>query len=390
MLNITYLTGEYPPMQGGIADYTAHLIHHLTPLGVAPTVITSQRWSQSGAAHNPLAVDSTHLHLIPDWGWSCWRQIHHHIQKNQPTALHIQYQAAMYDLGGWVNWLPCYLKWRGVATRIVTTFHDLRIPYLFPKAGRLRWWSVLALAKYSDAIICTNQADADTLKQHGLSSHVIPLGNNISPHLPPNFDRAAWRRRYQADAATLLLAHFGFLNESKGVEELLESVARLRQQGVAVRLLLLGGEVGDADPTNVAYAHRIRGLIAQHNLADCVEQTGYLDETAISATLTAADAVVLPYRDGVSFRRTTLIAALRHGCPIVSTQPTTPIPQIRPNESLLLAQPRDATSLAATLHQLVNAPELRQRLSQAAQQLGSLFEWSHIAKQTISVYKREK
>ena len=109
----------------------------------------------------------------------------------------------------------------------------------------------------------------------------------------------------------------------------------------------------------------------------------------VSANLLAADAVVMPYRDGVSFRRTTLIAALRHGCPIISTTPNDPasIPEIKPGVNMLLAQPHNADSLAQTLALLANDNALRDRLSHGAKTLGDLFEWYKIANQTATLYR---
>ena len=40
-----------------------------------------------------------------------------------------------------------------------TTFHDLRPPYLFPKAGPLRDYVTHRLARASDAVIGTNGSD---------------------------------------------------------------------------------------------------------------------------------------------------------------------------------------------------------------------------------------
>lgn len=391
-MQLTLLTGEYPPMQGGIADYTAHLLDHLAPCGIAATVLTSRRWQTAQAASSSPSAHAITA-SIPAWGWRCWPHIWAYLKTHQPDLLHIQYQAAMYDLGGWVNGLPWYLKRRGCPVKIITTFHDLRIPYLFPKAGRLRWWSVLGLARFSDGVICTNREDLQTLGRHirhlGQST-VIPLGNNIEPQLPPDYDRQSWRQRYQAEADTLLLAYFGFLNASKGGEALVESVALLRQRGINARLLLIGGEVGDADGSNQRQAEQIQALIAAHGLAEFVHRTGYVGQQAVSANLMAADAVVLPYRDGVSFRRTTLIAALRHGCPIVSTLPTdlSLIPEIRANQTMLLARPDEAESLAETISRLVDNPTLRAKLSDGARHLGDLFEWPHIAQKTATFYQQ--
>ncbi|MCB0193393.1 MAG: glycosyltransferase family 4 protein [Anaerolineae bacterium] len=435
MLNITFLTGEYPPMQGGIADYTANLADQLARHNVQPSILITHRWQQiaqqpSTASQSPnlpisqsfgFAQDRSpvsnlqspiSIHpTLPNWGWRCWPAITRFLKQHQPVILHIQYQAAAFDLGGWINWLPWYLKKRGATTQLVTTFHDLRIPYVFPKAGRLRWQSILALARHSDAVICTNREDLKTLQLelnlphathlqsppppssfstlHSPFLTVIPLGTNIEPEPPTDFDRAAWRKKYHANDQTLLLTYFGFLNESKGGEELIEAVALLRQQGIDARLLFIGGDIGHADPTNAAYAERVQAMITQHRLSEVVYRTGYVEQSDVSANLLAADAVVLPYRDGVSFRRTTLIAALRHGCPVVSTLPRDAdlIPEIQPDENMLLAPPEDAAELAQVIAQLHGNASLWHKLSTGAKQLGDLFEWSHIATETAKLYQ---
>lgn len=402
-------------MQGGIADHTAYLAQHLALCGVESAILISRRWQEvqpTGGASNLPTIHPS----ISNWGWRCWPGVTGFLKTHHPAVLHIQYQAAAFDLGGWVNWLPWYLKKRGLSTRVVTTFHDLRAPYIFPKAGSFRWRSMLALARYSDAVVCTNREDLQTL-QHALGTGQatnltdsspplllasrrrrakrapllthIPLGSNVEPQPPADFNRAVWRKKYQADDNTLLLAYFGFLNESKGGEELVEALGLLRQWGLDARLLLIGGEVGHADSTNVAYAQRVQTLIERHKLAEVVYRTGYTDLPEVSANLLAADAVVMPYRDGVSFRRTTLIAALRHGCPVVSTIPADPatMPEIQPGENMLLAQPHDAPSLAQTIRLLAEDRPLRQKLGQEAKQLGDLFEWSKIAKAQAVLYQ---
>jgi glycosyltransferase involved in cell wall biosynthesis len=413
-MKVVFLTGEYPPMQGGIADHTAYLAQHLAPLGVKSSILISQRWQQTQTSK--VFETSEVLPLVfaslPNWGWRCWPGTVSFLKIHRPDVLHIQYQAAAFDLGGWVNWLPWFLKKRGLATRIVTTFHDLRVPYVFPKAGAFRWKSMLALARYSDAVICTNREDLEQLSMvnsqwsivNGQSPispapplprssapllTLIPLGSNVEPQPPADFERVTWRKKYEADEKTLLLAYFGFLNESKGGEELIETLALLRQQGFDARLLLIGGDVGHADPTNIAYAQKVQALIDQYHLADFVYRTGYTGLAEVSANLLAADTVVMPYRDGVSFRRTTLIAALRHGCPVISTLPANPdlIPEIRLGENMLLVPPPDVAALAKAAAQLADDPALRQKLTLGSKQLGDLFDWGKIAQNTAALYR---
>ena len=401
MMDVTFLSGEYPPMQGGIADYTAHLAGYLQQLAVRPSVLIScvyqeyvrrmangewrmtndrEAWRNSPPAVYP---------VLHGWGGRCWPEVKRFLQGHPTAVLHIQYQAAAFDLRGWVNWLPWYLRhWPG-RPKIVTTFHDLRIPYLFPKAGFLRWQSILGLARYSDAVICTNREDALTLRRFAWAKHIveIPLGNNVAVNPPPGYERQSWRERLGFQPNSLVLAYFGFLNESKGGEDLIAALEALAQRGLDARLLVIGGEVGDSDPSNRAYAQRLRRLIAGRNLAQQVVFTGYVDPPEVSANLLAADLAVMPYRDGVSFRRTTLITALRHGLPVISTTPAVELPQIIAGKNMLLVAPRDIPALTEAVLRVAGDPPLRAQLSHEAEMLGRQFDWDEIAAETLKVYQ---
>jgi len=208
MIHVTFLTGEYPPMQGGIADHIAYLSQYLSPLDVASSVLITRRWQETQPDAEDLSKQSPALvqPVLSNWGWRCWPEIIKFLKTHQPDVLHIQYQAAAFDLGGWVNWLPWILQKRNINTRVVTTFHDLRVPYIFPKAGPFRRRSMLALAHHSDVVICTNREDLHTLQSAFNQPDppaprltLIPLGSNADPQPPANFDRARWREKYNLD-----------------------------------------------------------------------------------------------------------------------------------------------------------------------------------------------
>ncbi len=386
-MKVCFLTGEYPPMQGGVADHTAHLAQHLVGLGVDVSVLTSIE-----AVTNPQSpVSNLQVYpIITGWGLDCWRQIGHWLAEHRPDVLHIQYQAAAYDLGGWVNWLPWWLRRRRARPRVVVTFHDLRVPYLFPKAGPLRGRSILALAHNSDAVIVTNVEDEQELRR-ALASNtltLIPLGSNVHPQPPSDYDRDGWRAQIGIGEHTLLLAYFGFLNESKGGEDLVLALEHLVHHEYDAHLFMIGGQVGDVDPTNRAYAERVRSLVQTCGLGERVHWTGFTSPEEVSADLLAADVVVMPYRDGVSFRRTTFIAALCHGRPVVTTDPAVPLFELRDGENVLLAPPRDVDSLARSIARLADDTDLRARLSAGAKTLGGQFDWAAISQQTLDLYRR--
>jgi len=225
---------------------------------------------------------------------------------------------------------------------------------------------------------------------------LIPIGSNIPPVPPPGYDRDAERARWGVGPRDLLLGYFGFLNESKGGEELVQALAILVERGVPAHLVMIGGRVGTSDPTNRAYAKRVRNLIARLSLGERVHWTGYTRPEEVSAALLATDGCVLPYRDGVSFRRGTLHACLGHGRAVVTTRPAVVLPQVRDGENMLLVEPQDPEGIAEAVARLApggskapaEGPALRARLEAGAAALAAEFTWERIARQTAALFRR--
>ncbi|MCA1554184.1 MAG: glycosyltransferase family 4 protein, partial [Chloroflexi bacterium] len=184
----------------------------------------------------------------------------------------------------------------------------------------------------------------------------------------------------------ILLCYFGFLNTSKGGEILATVLANVIRAGYNARLLMLGGEHGASDPTNVRYAQRVRALLTELGVAERVIWAGYRPPDEVTALWRASDIAVLPYADGASLRRGTLMAALAHAMPIVSTTPRMPIEQLRHGGNILLA-PNDAAALAQQVITLVEQPDLCAKLSQGAATLAREFTWARIADQHLELYR---
>ncbi len=300
--------------------------------------------------------------------------------------LNLQYQAAAYAMHPAINLLPQTLRKR---LPVVVTFHDLRVPYLFPKAGPLRWQAVLAMARAAHAVIVTNVEDQDTLARSGLRNvHRVPIGSNIAPVPVERLDRAAWRRAHGVPPGDQLVGYFGFLNESKGGETLVRALAELRARGRNVSLLLIGGQTGASDPTNQAYAARLMQLAETLHARDRIFSTGFVDDRGVSEAFAACACVALPYRDGASFRRGTLMAALAHGCAIVTTAPRAAVPELRHGDNVWLVPPDDPPALAAAIERVIAEDDLRMKLQAGSRALAGLFTWDHIAAETLRVFER--
>lgn len=372
-MRIGIVTGEYPPMQGGVGAYTQVLARALIQQGHTVQVYTH---TAAQDADIPLQAAASR------WGIGAVQQLAKWARTAPLDVINLQYQTAAFQMSPWIHFIPDMIRHIPVAT----TFHDLNYPYLFPKADKLRHAIVKHLATVSDGAVATNHEDMARLKTWTKAA-LIPIGSNIIAPPPAHFEPADWRNRVGLTVDDFVIGYFGFMNHSKGIEILLEALAALRDDGIPVRLLLIGGRTGSSDPTNAAYADEIDALIAQLGVGESVHTTGFIDDAAVSAYLAACDAIALPYLDGASYRRGTLMAAIQHGCAIVTTQPSVAISTFTNSQNMLLVPPGDAHALAGALKRVHRSPELRERLRTNAKALSRQFDWQYIAADLVAFFE---
>ena len=390
-MRILFITGEFPPMQGGVGDCTNEIAQGLAARGADVRVLTSAKASLPHASRlTPHASRLTVLPLIERWDWSSHRVLARVLREFAPHIAHIQYQTGAFAMHPAINFAP--RRFKSPTTKFVTTFHDLRVPYLFPKAGPVRDWVTRELARSSDAVIATNDDDYTQLLTLNLKLlTLIPIGSNIPITESPNHPRDAWRAQLGVREDETLLCYFGFLNESKGGETLIRALALIPN----AKLLMIGGKVGASDPTNAIYLSKIESLISNLQLTDRILWTDYTPPEIVTANFYASDVCVLPYRDGASYRRGTLMAALAHGMPIVTTVASrqspvvsSSLPPLRDGENCLLVPPDDPRALAEAIQRAIVSPELRAKIGAGARALAQHFTWDKIVSQHIELYQR--
>ncbi|MBI4789358.1 MAG: glycosyltransferase family 4 protein [Chloroflexi bacterium] len=409
-MRVLFITGEYPPMQGGVGDYTREIAHGLAAHGAEVRVLTSQL----ATTNYQLPITNRQFSIRPiiaKWNWSSLRVISNYVRDFAPDIVNIQYQTGAYAMHPAINFLPRMLRFPFFPSfpKFVVTFHDLRIPYLFPKAGPLREWVTRELARSCHAVIATNAEDYSKLSPFNLRLLTcIPIGSNIPTIEPQDYRRSEWRAQLGVSDGELLLCHFGFVNARKGCDTLVRALAMLPN----AKLLMMGGQTGASDPTNVAQLAQLQSLIAELGLTERVRWTGYTPPEVVTANFRAADLCVLPYREGASYQHGTLMAALAHAMPIVTTaSPPTPLPPppspgtkfssrrggrgtegeggevtLSDSHNCLLVSPDDPHALAQAIQRAAGSPELRARLSRGACDLAQHFTWYKIVQQYLELF----
>ncbi|NJN84026.1 MAG: glycosyltransferase family 4 protein [Caldilineaceae bacterium] len=179
-LHVLFVTGEYPPWQGGVGAYTAELSRALAGLGVQASVLTSAAVGLDPTVQPEAVVV---FPLIQRWDWRIWSAVDRQAAACGADWIHVQYQTAAFSMHPAINLGPA--RWRRRdgrrdGRRIAWTYHDLRVPYLFPKAGeRLRRWVTKRPLASSDLIVVTNEEDRLALADRTPAPAKIPIGSNI-------------------------------------------------------------------------------------------------------------------------------------------------------------------------------------------------------------------
>lgn len=383
-------------MQGGVGAFTEQLVRALKavdPAGFEMHVISGRHARPEPGRRlswrewwQPVDLGYALLHPhIRSWRWPALRTIADIVARHDLELVNVQYQAAAYHMRSpAINFLPWRLK--GLAPTVVT-FHDLRVPYLFPKAGRLRQMAVRFMARQARGVIVTNRADYHALEPDVAPERLcqIPIGSNVTVHLLPAERISALRRQLGLSGDHCLLAYFGFLNESKGADTLLQALAQLDERN---HLVFIGGRTGDSDPqNNQGYYNRLDALIRELGLNGRVHWTGFVNDEEVSGYLQAADLMAMPYRDGVSLRRGTLMAALAHGRPLITTPPAIAMPELVHGQNVYFSPVDDVAALVKSIQTLWADPGLRMRLGRGAAQLADRFTWDKIAKETAAFFQ---
>ena len=308
------LTGEYPPQPGGVSDYCAQIalglaaggrgVHVWCPGDEDRRIETSgvevhriaRLFSPGGLARLAGALDR----------WSA------------PRSLLLQYTPNA--LGSWGMNVPLcvWLLTRSRRDDVRVMFHE---PYFY-FGWRQPHRNVLAVVQRLMAVMLLGASRRVYLSTATWERYLSPfmwLGGRqlmwlpIPSSVPRCEDEAAIERcRLELTGGspdTSLIGHFGTYGDH--VRPLLEAClvgVAARHPGLRVACLGRNGE------------RFVAGLEASvPGLRGRVVAPGGLAPEAVAARLRACDLVVQPFLDGVTSRRTSLMASLVNGCPTVTT-----------------------------------------------------------------------
>lgn len=328
---------SYPPNVCGVGDYTEQLEKQLQDQGNEVKVFHEESW--------PL----NQLHRISE-----------SISSYKPHVVHIQYPTVTFG----TSLLPHVLAWklrrRGIP--VVVTLHE------FSQSHPLRKLASLLFGWVARRMIFTSTYELKAYQRWmpliQSRASVIPIGSNI-PFVAE-----------QSGRDPLLVVYFGLIRPEKGIEEFIE-LARLAEiDDKPFRFLIMGSP---QEKTRTYYEALRSQTAARPNLAWCSELTAK-DIASILGTATYA---YLPFPDGASERRGSLLAALGNEVMVITTQGEQ-TPKHFSEIVTFSASPEDALK---RLNQLSDHPQQCEELRTRMKSMIKAYAWENIAKAHCDLYK---
>jgi hypothetical protein len=354
------ITSEYPPDVGGVSDYTRQVAEGLARMG-----------------------DEVHV-WCPRVGLSRVRglSIHSELGSIGPRDLHqLEYLLALCPgpRRVLVQWVPhgfgyhsmnvWFCLWVARRARrgdqIELMVHE---PYLEFRRGPLRHalmacvhrLMTIALLRAASKVWISIPAWERLLRPYALGRKIpmqwLPVPGCVADE--SGVSAAAVRLKYVADGQHLL-GHFGSYGAAV-TSLLLDRLPRIMDGRFTPSLLLLG-----------AGSERFRdALVERHpSWSSRVHAAGYLSATDLGAHIAACDLFVQPYPDGITSRRTSAMACLSRGRPIVTTAGHLTEPLWAETRAVEIADVSDSAAFAASVVSLLAHDHARAELGARGRQV---------------------
>lgn len=198
----------------------------------------------------------------------------------------------------------------------------------------------------------------------------IPVGSNIP----------AYKNKRKLVTKTFKIVFFGFIDESKGVENILHTISRLLISNQNVSLTLIGQFVTDE------YRRHISSVIKSLRLNKNISHIPYIPTKLLSRKLTNFDLAFLPFKDGVAPNRSSVIACLYAQLPIMTTYKDIVTPKyFKHMKNCILTKFNDQDNMYDCIKTIINDSDLYENLKMGSYELSQKFDWQ----QTAEIMKAE-
>ena len=351
-MKILVVSGEYPPMNGGVGRYTKNLVHAIAKKpNVEVSVAIGGGGGEGGDATAPITSDpspdrnnvTVYHNVVRKGDKRNSERILQIVSETKPDVVNIQYERGLYEIDTTIRhtfWrlmhgstLDRFYKLSPVPT--VSTLHtvfpqDEYYAYIRERATRkegrfgflpqplraaIRRWVMkqrydllLHVVSQSDGVISPARTLQEVVRGGTVIYHGAEPAIELSSLSSRINDKKEFRKEFGLPLDKMLLLAFGYAGSYKGFDVL----AKLRlPYGWSLVVKQTKHERGFEKPIELGGGKNggVNNVISLN--------LGYLDDTTMSKLFFACDAIIFPYKivsiSGVMFD------ALAHGLPFIAS-----------------------------------------------------------------------
>lgn len=330
---ILFVTGSFPPDVCGVGDYSKKLYESLNR-----------------------GSNIIELFYKKKWGIRNMFSYLREIRSRKADIIHFQYPTEGYGY----SFLPLLLMILIPRKKLIITIHELSNRTLKAKIF------TLVLLFFNKTIIVTNEFEYNYIKRIPILKRknifIINIGSNIPAS--KNCLKEFTKRKFD-------LAYFGHIRPEKGLESFISISKTL---DLSKKCIIIGQNL------NKYHSYLQELQLKSDNLYFILN--GSEKETA--ENLSDCKVVYLPFPDGVSSRRGSLIAAALNGCIIVTTYSEDKITNDFFLQYCYLVN--NEIEAKAVIEKLLSQKESLS--TKDTSKLMSIFSWEEIAKKHLEVYSK--
>lgn len=241
--------------------------------------------------------------------------------------------------------------------RLVAAVHVAASHYSPAGLGRMRWLARHWCARF----VCVSGAVANGIFRSAgdverFAGRVVVIPNALDMTAMRASLKRDWRIELGWPRDVVVVGFWGRLAHVKGVDVLLNAVARLHRQGVPIRLVIVGE---GAEQASLQVLSQRLGVGAITHFA------GQLPRGEIFSALKGFDMAVMPSREGLEGFGLSALEAMAAGVPVVASRVDALNEVVVDGATGLLCPADDPVNLAEAIARLMSDSALRQRMGAA-------------------------
>ena len=380
-MKILQITAYYPPSLGGIQTFVQRLSQYLAERGHQVDVLTvntdqapPEETTSSEVRIKRMPLDLNLYRAVISRSFS--QEL---MQSSGYDAYHIH-------IPFHVGLETAVIAAKRNQTPLIATHHGqgFRGSLLYSTIARTySWFSKHVSLRGVDVPVFLTPSYANSLNLPAAVQQrlqIVRTGAEVQ-HFSMGDGGTAIRQKYNlspTDPLILFVGYLGLCNRYKGIDYLLKSFVRVRQQVPNARLMIVGG--GDWLP-------ELKQLAQSLQIAAQVIFTGPVENSQLPDYYAAADLFTLPSISGPENSPVVVFEAMASAKPVVATKIPGVLDIVKHGETGFLVPPKEVEQLASALIRTLRDQEFQQKAGQRGRQFTERYTWGHCAEQMEHIYR---